>query len=369
MDTAGRIQSLDGVRAVSVTMVLTAHLVRRWGSFVHLDLGSLGVRVFFVVSGFLITTLLAREHASAGRISVARFYLRRTLRIFPPFYAFILVMLALRSRGWVTLPWRDVIHAATFTMNYAPEREWALGHTWSLAVEEQFYLLWPCALVVLGHHRGLGIAASVLLLAPLLRLASFALFPETRGSIGETFPTTADALAAGCALALSRERLWGWPPYRRLLCSRFFCLAPLLAIALQSQAHHARLWFSVGASAVNVAIALSLDHVVRFPGSAAGRFLNRPSVASVGVMSYSIYLWQQPFLEEGARSWATTVPRNVILLLGCAFASYHLIERPALRLRAAIEARLAPRTREPGAYGGSQPDDASSGERTSVAPG
>ncbi|MFT3774631.1 MAG: acyltransferase [Minicystis sp.] len=348
MDGGGRIRSLDGLRAISVTMVIIAHLAGHQGIFARFDLGNLGVRVFFVLSGFLITTLLLREHVKTGRVSLSSFYLRRTLRIFPPFYALILAVAAARVLGLVALPWSDVAHAATYTMNYnTADRAWILGHTWSLAVEEQFYLLWPAALLIAGFRRGLPIAAFAILAAPLVRVITYLSFPAARAGIGETFPTAVDAIAAGCALALARDRLWQSPSYRRFLGSPLFLAVPLVTIAAHAQGRHPLFYFLIGASLVNLTIALCVDRVVRFSDDALGRFLNRRPLELVGAASYSIYLWQQPFLDATAHAWWSASPQNLILLALCALASYHLIEQPILRLRLALEARRKPQETRP----------------------
>ncbi|WP_438003411.1 acyltransferase [Sorangium sp. So ce321] len=348
MDRSGRIRSLDGLRAVSVTMVIVAHLTRHTALPVHFNLGNLGVRVFFVLSGFLITALLSREQAATGRISLSAFYLRRALRIFPPFYALVLAVTAARATGLVSLSWSDVAHAATYTMNYnTADRAWVLGHTWSLAVEEQFYLLWPAAIVLAGFRRGLAIAALAMLAAPLARVATYLAFPAARAGIGETFPTVVDALAAGCALALARDALWRWPRYRRFLGSPAFVVVPLVAVAAHAGGKHPLFALLVGESLVNAAIALSVDRVVRFPDGPIGRFLDRRPVVLVGVASYSIYLWQQPFLDVRSNAWWTAFPQNLILVAVCAAASYHLVERPFLRLRFSLETGRAPRKARP----------------------
>src|SRR3990172_3820880 len=131
-EKSSRIPSLDGLRAISIMLVIVSHLVHiesfplpkaidpRWlGS-----LGPLGVRVFFVISGFLITSLLLRELETNKSINLGKFYLRRTLRIFPPYYFFVLVMIALNKLDWVELSSKDVFHAFTYTINYFPQRSW-----------------------------------------------------------------------------------------------------------------------------------------------------------------------------------------------------------------------------------------------------
>ena len=117
------------------------------------DFGYLGVKVFFVISGYLITRLLIAEHARTGRISLRGFYVRRVWRIFPAFYAFVGAMLAAWAIGWIALAPGDVVAALTYTMNYHYERSWGLGHIWSLSIEEQFYLVWPFLFLALGRTR------------------------------------------------------------------------------------------------------------------------------------------------------------------------------------------------------------------------
>jgi hypothetical protein len=137
-----RIPSLDGLRAISIGLVLFGHLLGTSGFFLpleankHLALGELGVRVFFVISGFLITNLLLTELAAAGRIHIGRFYLRRTFRIFPPYYVFILVLALAALARWIELAPGDLFHTLTYTSNYDATRSWNVGHTWSLSVEE-----------------------------------------------------------------------------------------------------------------------------------------------------------------------------------------------------------------------------------------
>src|SRR6185295_707232 len=135
----GRIPTLDGIRAVAFAFVLCAHTlgtgILPMTSRVHV-FGDIGVRTFFVLSGFLITTLLLRERARFGAISLRGFYLRRALRIFPAFYTFLAVVIVLRAAGLATASDRDLVFAGTYTMNFHADRAWHVGHLWSLSVEE-----------------------------------------------------------------------------------------------------------------------------------------------------------------------------------------------------------------------------------------
>ncbi|HEX6507830.1 MAG TPA: hypothetical protein VF221_09385, partial [Chloroflexota bacterium] len=159
------------------------------------------------------------------------------------------------------------------------------------------------------------------------------------------FDTQADALAIGCLLAGLRARLHGQRWYRKLLESRAFVLLPFLGLTVtvlgrQQLGVLCLAYLVVGYAVTNVAIALSLDWCLTHPHGTIGRFLNASPVAAIGVMSYSIYLWQEPFLYVGRSAWWQVPPTNLGLALLAATASYVLVERPFLRLRARSEPRL-----------------------------
>src|SRR3954471_2196193 len=206
-----RIPSLDGLRAISMGLVLLSHLAGTrnfplsaaqgnfWG------LGEFGVVVFFVISGYLITGLLLDELDRTGRVDLARFYFRRTLRIFPPYYAFLICLALAGATGAVALQRGDLVSALTYTANYDIDRSWFVGHTWSLSVEEQFYLLWPAVLLFARTRRAILLAAGVVVLAPFIRVAEWELLRQYGDGVGHRFETIADAIAIGCVLAGTRS--------------------------------------------------------------------------------------------------------------------------------------------------------------------
>jgi peptidoglycan/LPS O-acetylase OafA/YrhL len=347
-----RIPILDGLRAISIALVVIEHLQgtkgfpvsRELATRLHLgDCGRLGVTVFFVISGYLITTLLLREHERTGTLHLGRFYLRRTFRIFPAFYVLIAVVGLLWSAGYVRLLPGDLFHASTYTMNYHWPRAWALGHTWSLAVEEQFYLLWPAMLLFLGLRRGLAAAATFVVLAPFLRYVTW--MADRGGGLDfwEPFHTTFDSIAVGCLLAGWRRRLDGWAWYRATLASRWFFVVPLLVLASPIALHdRPRFTALFGATAVNLGIGLTLDWLLHHPDGRIGRLLDWKPLALVGTWSYSIYLWQELFLDHKGDALATPFPWNLLAVFAVAAASYYLVERPCLALRERLERRIWP---------------------------
>jgi peptidoglycan/LPS O-acetylase OafA/YrhL len=307
----------------------------------------MGVQIFFVISGFLITTLLVQEERKTGSVSLVRFYFRRTLRIFPPFYVFLAAVMLLRLGGHIELKPGDLLHAVTYTTNYHHERAWYLGHTWSLSVEEQFYLLWPFLYRALRQHR-LKVLIAYVLVAPVWRLAYFYVAPDQQLAIGETFFTTADSIAVGCLLALVRPKLLAHPLYRRIMDSPLYLML-LPTILLFGVLHrYAKLDWLVCISARNVLIALFIERVTRTSTGMLSAILNNRVIVLVGVWSYSLYLWQQLFINRNVQdSPLTAFPANLILAFATAAVSYYVIEKPALRLRQRLESRFLRRRAPP----------------------
>jgi peptidoglycan/LPS O-acetylase OafA/YrhL len=342
---AGRIPSLDGLRGISIVLVLIGHLAGTRGFPVSAATGNrfavaeVGVHVFFVISGFLITGLLLDELGREGRIRLGRFYFRRTLRIFPPYYAFIAVLLVAQALGWLALSPGDAAHALSYTSNYDASRSWWVGHTWSLSVEEQFYLLWPACLLLLGLRRGLAAAVLVVLLTPLIRLAELQWAPAYIDGIGHRFETVADAIAIGCVLACGRTWLHRNAIYMRFLESPAFLVVPVAIFAGSMLGDHPRAAYVVGLPVANVATALAVDWAVTYPSGRMGRVLNARALTFVGLISYSLYLWQQPFLNRAGDTPWTAFPLNAVLAITCALGSYYIVERPSLAVRKRIESR------------------------------
>jgi peptidoglycan/LPS O-acetylase OafA/YrhL len=346
-DTNARVASLDGLRAVAILMVVFAHLAGTAGLPTWVSqlfptfLGRLGVRVFFVISGFLITRLLLIEHRQYGSIRLGAFYFRRTFRILVPYYTFLTVVYFASRLGWVELAPGDLEYAVAYLTNYHPNGAWALGHSWSLAVEEQFYLLWPALLVLLGVKRSTWVAAAYLLAAPFLRLFVWYSQPHLQAGIGHTFFTSADTIAAGCLLAIVSDSLWRSARYRALLQSRWFLLVPVAVVAGGALDSRPRMAFTIGAVLVNVGVALCLDRCMRMPGQVSTRIVSQPVLVGIGRVSYSLYLWQQIFINRSSTAWANAFPRNLIFAALAAVVSFFLVEQPSLSARMALQAWLA----------------------------
>ena len=346
-----RISSLDGLRACSIAFVLQGHLAGTHGFPRVLepgrmlgDLANFGVTIFFIISGFLITTLLMEERRQTGAVSLRGFYWRRARRILPAAYAFLLAIMLAAALGWVEVGRNDVVFAATYLVNYDVSRPWQFGHLWSLSVEEQFYLLWPFVFVFVKERHALMAAALAFVAAPLVRLAMHLAFPSGPYRDLEIFPAVADAIAIGCAFALLRPKLLQNAAYLRMTATPWLWLLLPLIIAV----NRLRSYTFVDVLAwpwMLIAMTVLIESSTRCSGTLVSRFLNWRPLVFVGTLSYSLYLWQQPFLNRHMDSWATTFPVNILLACGAALLSYYLIERPFLRLRRrpAASATTAPR--------------------------
>jgi len=334
---------LDGLRAVSILLVLAGHIAGtrhayslagflRFGDFAHL-----GVRVFFVISGFLITTLLIAEHKKTETVSIRGFYFRRTLRIFPAFYFFLLVIAACSRFGLITLSKGDLLHGLTYTINYDSQRSWWVGHIWSLSVEEQFYLLWPATIVVFGLRRAFLGALGIVLLAPVLRVA-FLQYWRT-APVGDWFPTTADSIATGCLLAACMHYFELRAPWRKV--TRYWPVFAALALLLNVKAS-GRLSAGMFETLINVCIAVCIAHFSTTTEGLAARVLNWRPAVFIGVLSYSLYLWQQPFLNRYSSSFLCSFPVNLVLVFSVALACHYAVEKPFLALRSSAPGRQRP---------------------------
>ncbi|HLB09348.1 MAG TPA: acyltransferase [Gemmatimonadaceae bacterium] len=351
--------SLDGLRALSIGFVLLGHASRSVPPIVETLLARLahfGVCVFFVISGYLITSLLWRDVQKRGELQLGRFYLRRTLRIFPPFYVYLTVVaVGVAVAGWPTPANTRWWPAFTYLSNFANTNWSVTGHSWSLSLEEQFYLTWPVALAACirargaegGARLGYRVAAAALIVFPLLRVG---VFGATRsGILTGTF--IFDYVAAGSAIALFIAT-GTWERGRRVLDGLLknkatpaaFALAMVLHVTL---AGTTRWLFAADAILITpveaVLLAIFIAWAVRNPKHPVGRVLNLRALRVIGVGSYSLYLWQQLFFGPGAAfalSWSVWL--KLTAACACATASYFFVERPSLRLRSRLELALFP---------------------------
>jgi peptidoglycan/LPS O-acetylase OafA/YrhL len=312
-----RIPSLDGLRAISISLVCIGHLTHAGPVPKFLSPYSLtGVRIFFVISGYLITTILLAEHSQTSTIDLRQFYIRRAYRILPAAAVFMLFAFVMY---WHDLRWYDIGAMLLYLVNFDGVRPWMVSHLWSLGVEEQFYFLWPSVLRKWYRHR-IAVLLGVIVLAPIFSTACF-YFKVPNGGYG-TFPTVADNLAIGCLLAILSSRIPKIPGWAALIMLLAVVLIPSFD-AITRMRTLAELF--VLNPILHCSIAGLVLHVIQSPY----RILNVAPVMWLGRISYSLYLWQEPFFYAQSREPAY----KLLLCVGVACLSYYLVEQPALRLR------------------------------------
>jgi len=304
------------LRAISISMVVAGHFAGEGFAPQFLKpYAGIGVRMFFVISGYLISAILLREHDLSSSISLRKFYLRRAYRIFP---AALFFMLTIFVVYWRTLRWYDMAIASLYVVNYFP-RPWVIGHLWSLSVEEQFYFLWPSVLKKWHRHR-VAILISVAAFSPVYTAVLYYLKLIHRVGL-DTLPTVADNLAVGCLAAVFATR---WPKIRWPVFAAFILAVIVIPLYDANTALRTLLLLFVLNPILIAAIAGILIHVVQNPY----RILNIAPIVWVGQISYSLYLWQQPFMNP-----RSPLRYGIFGALGMACLSYYLVERPFLRYR------------------------------------
>jgi peptidoglycan/LPS O-acetylase OafA/YrhL len=343
----GHRPELDGLRGISILLVFLHHL---WFRF--LPGGFLGVDIFFVLSGFLITSLLVQEYERRGRISLRHFYIRRALRLGPALVVFMaglgLYALCFLDRARAADVYQGILLTASYVSNWVfalkpSVKIGALGITWSLAIEEQFYLVWPLLLsLALRFKLSRRTIVCTLILAILAIALHRRMLTEYGAVIRRLYyatDTRADALLIGCLVALLLS--WRFIPQTRWFRPVINAVAitgALFVIYLATTADTALLslylgWFTL----VALAIGLNLIVLMLWPPAWALQLLRTQPLAWFGRISYALYLWHYPvraFIcpDNGARSiWRVLL--TAIISVGIAALSFYLIEKRFLRLK------------------------------------
>lgn len=335
-----RLRSLDGLRALAVSMVFVHHVVPG-----QLPGGALGVSLFFALSGYLITAILLEERERTGAISLRRFYARRALRLYP---ALIVVVVAATIAAWVQdvgNPVPDALAALLYVTNFYAQFDVHVNlllHTWSLAVEEQFYLVWP-AVLILGLARGwrLGLLVGAVILVGIASVAALELFAGAGHVPYITFLPTSNLPMIGggviLALALRSER-------GRRLCTRLSGTLPMLA-ALAVLALGMVFGSAIGLAVIPVVVPVA--HLLLHRESPVSRALSAGPVVWLGERSYGFYLWHYPVLlslELHVDSDLVVGLAGLAIVLAATEVSWRLVELPFLRRKRryeVVQARLA----------------------------
>jgi peptidoglycan/LPS O-acetylase OafA/YrhL len=338
---SSKIPSLDGVRAISFLIVFVAHSGLDW-----IVPGRLGVNVFFLLSGYLITTLMIRERAKTGWISLKLFYARRMLRIFPPMYA---IAGATLLYLWLTRQMAGISLGGLCSQLFYYQNYWyhgglipGLGPLWSLAVEEHFYLLFPPLMLLFLDRWRMNysqIAKTLLWICAIIlvwRCFVVAYMPDGLRWARDQSDTRADSILFGCVLACLEqtgacERLFSRRRFERYVLPACLLLL-LVTLAVRNVVFRETLRYTLQA----LAIAPMLYYVVHVPQSVIGRILNTRIMSRLGLLSYSLYLLHATVLLEANRLLHSRLPAAIVAFVVAvmlAEATHILVERPSDRLR------------------------------------
>lgn len=347
---------LDGLRGLSVLAVMAMHFGVSFAKG-----GGYGVDVFFVLSGFLITALLLQEWDRTGRISLKDFYIRRALRLLP---ALTLLLAAFCLYSTLFLDTEEartnykytlaaLFYSANWVRAFGHTMMGALGHTWSLSIEEQFYLIWPPLLLVMLRYRVRLRKILYLLLAGVIVVAIHrALLWHGEPSFYRTYnglDTRADDLLIGCAVAILAVS--GLLPKISLLAIPAAIIVVIAVVVGMSDA--AFLGYG-GVTVFAGLVALVLVSLLTKPPGIVSLILECAPLVWVGRLSYSLYLWHYPVLEVVGNPSNLSPRENLLLRLTLSFVaailSYYAVERPFLRLKdrfSRIKSRLPAPSLEP----------------------
>jgi peptidoglycan/LPS O-acetylase OafA/YrhL len=341
-----RVDALDGWRTVSVALVIASHLltysnIRITGSDVLYnqfylptlsEMGALGVNIFFVISGFVIYRNLMIERIESNRVSISGFYARRAVRIMPPLIFYVGVIDLLSIAGVVDYGSIHSLKALTFTCNIAHSGcgGWLGGHTWSLSVEEQFYLIIPL-LFGTGLVRGIG-NSGILLGFSILTIASIATW------IGQAtvsnFVINFLPIGIGVALAANEKPVKRLVSLMKPYLNGIFIVGIFAAARFSDSDYHI-----VGIFIESIFIAGLLMNTA-FGASQLKRWLSVAAMVNIGRASYGIYLWQQlatyPFVGAGVLFYTLSISTCVFLSV----LSFRLAESPLIHFGRKLSRRV-----------------------------
>ncbi len=348
-----RLPGLDGLRGVAILLVIALH-----SAWIHIfpkrigdalfrftsPLDSMGVPLFFVLSGFLITHLLLLAENRHGSINLGHFWLKRLIRIGPPVVAYVGFLVAF---GWLT-DLKDIIVSLTLFLRDIIEPSSLTSHFWSLAIESQFYLVWPLVLALTPPARRLAMGCILLAAFPLIRLAGVFVLSFNDYKLLTTI-LRFDFILMGCLIALSYPS-WAVTVFdvrkvvRLRLIGLFLCFTDA-ALSVRTGLNcmergiydpFRQLLAELQTVMGYVGVALVLASLLANSGRVYSIFHSR-ILAWVGMISYSLYLWQQFFMYAALPHWLTILWIKLPVTFLAGWVSYRLLERPFSGVRRRIE--------------------------------
>jgi peptidoglycan/LPS O-acetylase OafA/YrhL len=342
-----KLSALDGLRGISIVFVILSHFLFSTDPNENSNLGLIGVDIFFVISGFLITTLLLKEKIVTGNISLKKFYIRRALRILPVVVLFLAVLFCLKNIFHLPISNLSFIASLLFIKNLPIPNcgDWWTGHFWSLGIEEQFYLLFPFLLTRLSIDTYKKIIITLICLIPIVDFLFYnkiGVFYSQR-IIHNLSLIFVNVIGRGTALILVGSLLsvlmFTKPNYFSVLskANQKFLSLLIFLFSILTMVRSSILYIQYF-SEIIFAFLIGIVIILNLKGSShMARFLNLKIVSQVGILSYSLYIWQQIFTRgqpwKGSFNYSDSVIFNLPLLIIVGYLSYYLYERKFLKLK------------------------------------
>lgn len=343
-----KLPSLDGLRAISITFVLISHVFNNTKSANLAALGGVGVQIFFVISGFLITTLLLKEKITTSGVNLKKFYIRRAFRIFPLVFLYLFVLFFLNHIFQLHITNRSFITALFFVknLNFIDAGDWYTGHFWSLAIEEQFYIIFPFFITYLSIKNYKRLTIGLIIFLTILCFCFYnkiGLFHSNR-VIHMVSMVIVNLFSVGTIAILAGSFLSVWvfenPGFltRLINVNSFFlsCILFLVALVLRIPLFHLYVPYltdTLFAFLIGIVVIMNLNR-----NNFMGRILNLRLVAQIGVLSYSLYVWQEIFTCHQPWSetfkYADSIILNLAALFLVAYLSYRFYEKKFLDFKA-----------------------------------
>lgn len=335
-----RIASLDGFRAISILLVVFSHFRFLEGFppnlYAFAKQCDVGVNVFFVISGYLITTLLVKEYQKDNTISFKNFFIKRAFRILPVFFLYILFICCWNAFIDLKISAANFLHAITFTTNFDYDKNWFFGHFWTLSVEEQFYLFWP--LVFILFKKNIKTTVLVLIAYSFVVRVIVYKFQLDRTLFLHPFFSVSDSILVGALTAILYQetpKLFTTIAFKNYYLQT---LALILIVLFVYTSAHGKLGV-ISLPFGNTIIAISIMYLIlsytQQQSNLIFRFLNHKTVVHIGVLSYSIYIWQEFFFRKEALFF-NIFPLNMVIIYVISLASYYLWEKPSISLRSKL---------------------------------